>query len=161
MIFLLPCERSSLSVATTAYDVELEPVLLTGEKPSSQPPQFHSQLIGFRFESSGTNVPKIPEALDSIRWKWQPRSSWDSDANTIAQQLIDESERYFPLVQFEDWVQEARDRSSPIVKALESKYDGLSVILYYYLRRHLNEFEKYLGLTNVSPFRFLSIHCIS
>ncbi|PYH75185.1 uncharacterized protein BO88DRAFT_400772 [Aspergillus vadensis CBS 113365] len=148
MIFLLPCERSSLSVATTAYDVELEPVLLTGEKPSSQPPQFHSQLIGFRFESSGTNVPKIPEALDSIRWKWQPRSSWDSDANTIAQQLIDESERYFPLVQFEDWVQEARDRSSPIVKALESKYDGLSVILYYYLRRHLNEFEKYLGLTN-------------
>ncbi|KAI2812774.1 hypothetical protein CBS115989_10127 [Aspergillus niger] len=121
MIFLLPCERSSLSVATTAYDVELEPVLLTGEKPSSQPPQFHSQLIGFRFESSGTNVPKIPEALDSIRWKWQPRSSWDSDANTIAQQLIDESERYFPLVQFEDWVQEARDRSSPIVKALESK----------------------------------------
>lgn len=161
MIFLLPCERSSLGVATTAYDVELEPVLLTGEKPSSQPPQFHSQLIGFRFESSGTNVPKIPEALDSIRWKWQPRSSWDSDANTIAQQLIDESERYFPLVQFEDWVQEARDRSSPIVKALESKYDGLSVILYYYLRRHLNEFEKYLGLTNVSPFRFLSIHCIS
>ncbi|KAL2840812.1 hypothetical protein BJY01DRAFT_236632 [Aspergillus pseudoustus] len=142
---------SSLSVATTVCELELDPVQPTDENLSSQPPQFLPQWIGIgrcSVESSGTNILEIPEALDSIDWNWQPRSSWDSDANTIALQLIDESEKYFHLVQFKDWVQEARDCSSPIVKALESKYDGLGVILFSYLRRHLDEFGKYLGLTN-------------
>lgn len=152
---------SSLSLATTACEVELDSGRPTHAKPSCQPSQYVSQLLGLRsgsVESFSSKVPKIPEALDSINWKWHPSSSRDADVNTIGPRLIDESEMYFHLVQFENWVQVTRDSASPVLEALELKYEGLSVILYYYLRRHLDEFGKYLGLKNVSP---LSLSCPS
>jgi hypothetical protein len=147
---------SSLSVATTACELEGDLVRPTDAKPSCQPSQYVSQVIKFlsgSVESFTSKVPEIPEPLDN-NWKWQPSSSRDADLNTISSRLIDESEMYFHLVQFKDWVQVTTDSASPIVEALESKYDGLSLILYYYLRRHLDEFGKYLGLTNVSPYLY-------
>jgi hypothetical protein len=139
-------QRSSLNVATTACEVELSSVQSTDEKPSSLSPGYLSQLVEFSLR-----LPEIPGALDSIDWVWKPRSSWDSATEEIAWSLIHESQRYIHLLQFKDFLEEAQDLSSPIITALESKYDGLSVSLYYYLRRHLDELRKYLDLQDVSP----------
>ncbi|KAL2783837.1 hypothetical protein BJX66DRAFT_349077 [Aspergillus keveii] len=147
-------QRSSLNVATTACEVELSSVQSTDEKPSSLSPGYLSQLVEFSLR-----LPEIPGALDSIDWVWKPRSSWDSATEEIAWSLIHESQRYIHLLQFKDFLEEAQDLSSPIITALESKYDGLSVSLYYYLRRHLDELRKYLDLQdvlekNADPFLF-------
>ncbi|KAJ5101035.1 hypothetical protein N7456_007087 [Penicillium angulare] len=156
---------STVSLGTTARDVELDLAQPDNEnkKTYCQPlPYFLRQpeitihsLARFSLcntdlaLAAGIELPEIPTALTTPTWTWKPHSARNFDAETIAFHLISESEKYFRLVRFEDWVQEATGSSSSTVRSLEFKHEGLSVILYYYLRRHLEEYGKYLDLKNV------------
>ena len=157
-----------MSLATTAYDIELNPAQPDNadEKPSYRRPQYFlrwpevtrtiQSVARFRLCSAelalaaGIDLPEPPTALEHPRWTWKPRSARKFDTQTIASHLISESEGYLRLVSFEDWVQEASGSSSSTVRSLEFKYEGLSVILYYYLKRHLEEYQKYVDLKKVS-----------
>ncbi|KAL3468748.1 hypothetical protein BJX99DRAFT_105213 [Aspergillus californicus] len=113
--------------------------------------------------AAGIDEP-LPERLETLTlftWNWVPRDAQDSKAEKIALHLISESEGYFHCVEFKDWVQEATDFSGA-VRFLESKYDGLSAMLYYYLRRHAEEYWKYLDVKKVlekeaDPFLFQAV----
>lgn len=94
-------------------------------------------------------LPETPRALSSLKWTWEPRTAQNLNAEKVASQLGSESKEYFCAVQFEDWVQEATGSSSSAVRSLQSKYEFLSAILYYYLRRHLDKYQKYLDVKNV------------
>lgn len=98
---------------------------------------------------AGVNVPsaKTPETLSILVWTWRPYSAQTLDAERIASELTFESQEYFRLVRFEEWVRETiRISPSSVVGSLEAKYNWLSSNLYYYLRRHPEECEKYLDV---------------
>ncbi|KAJ6021267.1 hypothetical protein N7540_006771 [Penicillium herquei] len=162
---------STLSLGTTARDEELESAQPDNESKElyyQPPPYFLRQpemtihsLARFRLcntdlaLAAGIELPEIPTPLTTPTWTWKPHSARSFDAETIAFHLISESEKYFCLVRFEDWVQEATGSSSDVVRSLEFKHEGLSVIMYHYLRSHLKEYGKYLDLKIVfiAPIR--------
>ncbi|KAL5335658.1 hypothetical protein BJX70DRAFT_313043 [Aspergillus crustosus] len=120
---------SALSLATTAYDMELNPAQPgnADEKPSYQQPQYFlrwpevtrtiQSVVRFRLcnaelaLAAGIDLPEMPTALEHPTWTWKPRSARNFDTETIASHLISESEEYFRLVCFEDWVEEATGSS--------------------------------------------------
>ncbi|KAF4222373.1 hypothetical protein CNMCM5878_005655 [Aspergillus fumigatiaffinis] len=114
---------------------------------------------------AGVNVPspKTHETLSFLAWTWRPYSAQTLDAERIASELTFESQEYFRLVRFEDWVRETiRISPSSAVGSLEAKYNRLSSNLYYYLRRHPEECEKYLDVKRIlekesDPFLFQAI----
>lgn len=154
---------SALSLATTAYE---DPAHSDNadEKPSCQLPHYFlrwpevtrtlQSVARFRLcntelvSAAGVDLPETSRVL-TRPWTWRPRYARNSNTEEIAWQLIPESEEYFGLVCFEDWVQEATGSSSSAVRSLESKYKGLSYFLYSYLRRHPEEYGKYMDLINV------------
>jgi hypothetical protein len=119
-----------------------------------------NQDIAFAAGIDGIS-PEIPEGMKLLIWNWKSRDAQDSSAEKIASYLISESEGYFHCVQFKDWVEEATG-SSGAVRFLESKYDCLSAMLYYYLRRHAEEYGKYLDVKKVSldSIPHLSVYCL-
>jgi hypothetical protein len=119
-----------------------------------------NQDIAFAAGKDGTS-PEIPEVMKLLTWNWKPRDAQDSSAEKVALHLISESEGYFHYVQFKDWVEEATD-SSGAARFLESKYDCLSAMLYYYLRRHAEEYGKYLDVKKVSldSIPHPSVYCL-
>jgi hypothetical protein len=81
--------------------------------------------VAFASEA-GVNVPslKTPETPSFLAWTWRPYSAQTSDAERIASELTFESQEYFRLIQFEDWVGETKSPSSA-VGSLKAKYNRL------------------------------------
>ncbi|GFF57110.1 hypothetical protein IFM51744_09095 [Aspergillus udagawae] len=144
---------SSWSLATTAVEVEVKP---DSTQPDTADEKTSRKLaetcwrrlevaqIGspeiirclFRFglcsrtfaAAAGVNVhsPETPETLSYLAWTWRPYTAQSSDASRIALDLTHESQEYFRLVRFEDWVEETilESYSDPFVfRAIENACD--------------------------------------
>ncbi|KAF7136916.1 hypothetical protein CNMCM5793_006578 [Aspergillus hiratsukae] len=158
--------ESSWSLATTACEVQPD----SAQPDNADEKTFHN-LVGLASSDRGgafastadVNVssPETTLTLSFLGWRWRPYSAHTSDAERIASDLTFESQRYFRLVRFEDWIQETMSSSSA-VESLRAKYEWLSSNLYYYLRRHPEEYEKYLDVKWIlekysDPFLFRAI----